>query len=136
MKNDFHSHRFSKGTFSHSPFFGAVLSDLEFFHSDLTSHLPTSILLNSPIFPSLFSFGLISSCPQVKPAVLSNGHAEFLSKCEGLANLEISKKVVQELKWGPPVYDARSHGWNYGLYSKFANKEDYDLYKVDEGHAE
>ncbi len=60
--------------------------------------------------------------------------AAFLEQLKELEKLPVTKQVVKELKWGPPVYDARSQGYNYGLYSVFESKESYEIYKNDEAH--
>ena len=40
------------------------------------------------------------------------------------------------MRLGPPVWDTRSHGFNYGLYSVFATMDDLVRYKEDNDHKE
>ncbi|CDR99501.1 uncharacterized protein SPSC_01159 [Sporisorium scitamineum] len=71
---------------------------------------------------------------QVKQSVLSNGFDELKQKCEGLKDLPITKAKATEIKWGPPEYPGRNQGYNWGLYSVFASREDYEAYRDDEEH--
>ncbi|WFD44171.1 hypothetical protein MPSI1_002837 [Malassezia psittaci] len=71
---------------------------------------------------------------KVKPAVLSNGYEEFKARLENLRDLQVTKDEVLQLKWGPPVWDTRSQGYNYGLYSVFRSKEGLERYRDDADH--
>ncbi|TKY88136.1 hypothetical protein EX895_002846 [Sporisorium graminicola] len=71
---------------------------------------------------------------QVKQSVLSNGFDELKQKCETLKDLPITKSKATEIKWGPPEYPGRNQGYNWGLYSVFASREDYEAYRDDEEH--
>ncbi|PWN27969.1 hypothetical protein BDZ90DRAFT_231747 [Jaminaea rosea] len=63
-----------------------------------------------------------------------NGKDELVAKLDSLKELPIAKTNCQELSWGPPVYSERAKGWNYGLYTKFADKAAFEQYRDDEGH--
>ncbi|CAO1624651.1 unnamed protein product [Sympodiomycopsis kandeliae] len=65
-----------------------------------------------------------------------NGKEELLQKLEALRDIPIVKNNNIEIQWGPPVYTDRSKEWNYGLYSKFASKEQYAEYSKDADHQE
>ncbi|KIS66491.1 uncharacterized protein UMAG_10753 [Mycosarcoma maydis] len=71
---------------------------------------------------------------KVKQSVLSNGFDELKQKCETLKDLPIAKSKATEIKWGPPEYPGRNEGYNWGLYSVFASREDYEAYRDDEEH--
>ena len=71
---------------------------------------------------------------KVKPAVLNNGYEEFKARLETLRDLQVTKEEVLQLKWGPPLWDARSQGYNYGLYTVFRTREGLERYKEDESH--
>ncbi|WFD24606.1 hypothetical protein MEQU1_003309 [Malassezia equina] len=73
---------------------------------------------------------------KVKPQVLSNGFEEFKARLETLRDLQITKEVVKQLKFGPPIWDTRTHGFNYGLYTVFDSREDLERYKEDNDHKE
>ncbi|WFD20928.1 hypothetical protein MCAP1_003183 [Malassezia caprae] len=71
---------------------------------------------------------------KVKPQVLNNGFEEFKARLETLRDLQITKDVVKQLKFGPPIWDTRTHGFNYGLYTVFETREDLERYKEDNDH--
>ncbi|KAI3617844.1 hypothetical protein CBS9595_003753 [Malassezia furfur] len=71
---------------------------------------------------------------KVKQQVLSNGFEEFKARLETLRDLQVTKEEVLQLKWGPPVWDARAHGFNYGLYTVFRTREGLERYKEDNDH--
>ncbi|ETS65164.1 hypothetical protein PaG_00226 [Moesziomyces aphidis] len=71
---------------------------------------------------------------KVKSAVLSNGFDELKQKCETLKDLPIAASKATEIKWGPPAYPGRNEGYNWGLYSVFATREDYEAYRDDDEH--
>lgn len=73
---------------------------------------------------------------KVKPQVLTNGFEEFKARLETLRDLQITKEVVKQLKFGPPIWDTRAHGFNYGLYTVFETREDLERYKEDNDHKE
>ncbi|WFD36748.1 hypothetical protein MCUN1_003635 [Malassezia cuniculi] len=74
--------------------------------------------------------------PYVKQQVVENGFEEFKARCETLRDVQAAKDEATEIKWGPPVWDARAHGFNYGLYTVFKTLEGLEKYKVDEEHVE
>jgi len=73
---------------------------------------------------------------KVKSQVLSNGWEEFQARAETIRDLAVVKDVCQDMRLGPPVWDTRSHGFNYGLYSVFATMDDLVRYKEDNDHKE
>ena len=73
---------------------------------------------------------------KVKAQVLNNGFEEFKARIESLRDLQVTKEEVTDLKFGPPVWDSRSHGFNYGLYAVFRTKEGLVRYKEDSNHKE
>lgn len=73
---------------------------------------------------------------KVKQQVLNNGYEEFKARAESIRDLAVVKEVAKELKVGPPIWDARSHGFNYGLYSVFETRDDLIKYKEDNDHKE
>ena len=73
---------------------------------------------------------------KVKQQVLTNGFEEFKARLETLRDLQVTKDEVLQLKWGPPVWDARAHGFNYGLYTVFRTREGLERYTEDNDHKE
>lgn len=73
---------------------------------------------------------------KVKPQVLNNGFEEFKARLETLRDLQITKDVVKQLKFSPPIWDTWAHGFNYGLYTIFETREDLERYKEDNDHKE
>lgn len=73
---------------------------------------------------------------KVKQQVLNNGFEEFKARLETIRELPIVKEVATELRVGPPIWDARTHGFNYGLYSVFETRDDLIKYKEDNDHME
>lgn len=73
---------------------------------------------------------------KVKPLVLTNGYEEFKARLETLRDLQVTKDEVAQLKWGPPVWDTRAHGFDYGLYTVFHTREGLERYKDDAEHKE
>lgn len=73
---------------------------------------------------------------KVKAQVLKNGYEEFKARAETIRDLPIVKEHAKELQLGPPIWDTRSHGFNYGLYSVFETRESLERYKEDNDHKE
>lgn len=73
---------------------------------------------------------------KVKPQVLNNGLEEFKARLETLRDLQVVKEEVKQLKFGPPIWDNRAHGFNYGLYTVFDTREGLVRYKEDNDHKE
>lgn len=73
---------------------------------------------------------------KVKSQVLSNGFEEFKARAETIRDLAVVKDVCPQMKLGPPVWDTRAHGFNYGLYSVFHTMDDLVRYKEDNDHKE
>ena len=73
---------------------------------------------------------------KVKQQVIENGFEEFKARCETLRDVQVAKEEATELKFGPPVWDTRAHGFNYGLYTVFKTLEGLEKYKVDPQHIE
>lgn len=73
---------------------------------------------------------------KVKAQVLSNGFEEFKARLESLRDLQITKDEATQVSWGPPVWDSRTHGYSYGLYSVFNTLEGLEKYKEDSEHKE
>ncbi|PKI85546.1 hypothetical protein MVES_000072 [Malassezia vespertilionis] len=71
---------------------------------------------------------------KVKDQVLRNGYEEFKARLETLRDLQVTKDEVTQLHWGPPIWDTRSQGFNYGLYTVFRNREGLERYKEDNDH--
>ncbi|KAN0062940.1 hypothetical protein ACQY0O_004761 [Thecaphora frezii] len=71
---------------------------------------------------------------KVKDAVIHNGFEEFKDKCNQLKHVPVAAQKLKEHKWGPPAYTGRTQGYNWGLYSLFATREDYEVYRDDEEH--
>ena len=73
---------------------------------------------------------------KVKAQVLENGFEEFKARLETLRDLPVVKADVKELKLGPPIWDVRSQGYNYGLYSVFESQEKLLQSRDDNDHKE
>ncbi|KAL9940592.1 hypothetical protein V8E36_000080 [Tilletia maclaganii] len=73
---------------------------------------------------------------KVKPAVLASGFDDFVAKVETLKDLAVVKDKCIAVGHGPPVIADRAQGFNYGLYTHFNSKADYETYRDDEAHRE
>ena len=73
---------------------------------------------------------------KVKQEVVENSFEEFKTCCEHIRDLQMAKEETTELKYGPPVWDGRAHGFNYGVYSVFKSLEGLEKFKEDAEHKE
>ncbi|KAE8211084.1 hypothetical protein CF327_g5124 [Tilletia walkeri] len=73
---------------------------------------------------------------KVKPEVASAGLDEFIKKVDTLKSLDVVKEKCIACEHGPPVIPDRTQGYDYGLYTHFNNKADYEVYRDDPGHRE
>lgn len=73
---------------------------------------------------------------KMKQQVIENGFEEFKARVESVRDIQVAKDEATELHLGPPLSDARSHGFTYGLYSVFPTREALDKYRVDPEHVE
>ncbi|PWN46976.1 hypothetical protein IE53DRAFT_390885 [Violaceomyces palustris] len=71
---------------------------------------------------------------KVKDSVLTNGFEEFKQKCSTLSSVPIAIQKAKLIRWGPPEYPGRNQGFNWGLYTLFDSKADYEAYRDDEEH--
>ena len=73
---------------------------------------------------------------KVKQQVLANGFEEFKARLETLRDIKATKEEAIQVTWGPPLWEGRTHGYNYGLYSVFRTREGLERYKEDPEHKE
>ncbi|WFD32499.1 hypothetical protein MSPP1_003547 [Malassezia sp. CBS 17886] len=73
---------------------------------------------------------------KVKAQVRANGYEEFKARLETLRDLQVTKDEAVQVKWGPPIWDTRTQGFDYGLYSVFRTREGLQRYKDDNDHKE
>ncbi|KAK0521662.1 hypothetical protein OC834_005474 [Tilletia horrida] len=73
---------------------------------------------------------------KVKPEVLSaeGGLDGFAKQVDTLKSIDVVKQLCTSVEHGPPVYTERAQGFNYGLYTTFKNRADYEVYRDDAGH--
>ena len=52
--------------------------------------------------------------PQIKSDLSDNAKASFQASTHKLGQEPELKPLVKEMQWGPPVYDGRTQGYNWG----------------------
>lgn len=60
------------------------------------------------------STALMRILPQIKSDLSDNAKASFQASTHKLGQEAELKPLVQEMQWGPPVYDGRTQGYNWG----------------------
>lgn len=52
---------------------------------------------------------------QIKPDLSSSAIDTFKEKTHALAHEKELVPFLQEMRWGPPAYDGRTKGYNWGM---------------------
>ncbi|CAD6884038.1 unnamed protein product [Tilletia controversa] len=71
---------------------------------------------------------------KVKPEVASSKLDEFIAHVDSLKSLDVVKEKCTAVGHGPPVIADRAQGFDYGLYTHFNSRADYEVYRDDPAH--